>query len=108
MRSLTELDPPIAATTEWGLTAEQVLQSRARYGANRLTALPRESLWKRFLSKFDEPIITILLAAALLSMFVELFTPPVERLRYGVGGVAVAVELLILTGAYLTRRGHWV
>ena len=38
--------------------------SRQRFGANRLTPLPREPLWKKFLEKFDEPIIKILLAAA--------------------------------------------
>ena len=36
-------------------------------------AAAREPLWKKFLDKFDEPIIKILLAAALLSMFVDLF-----------------------------------
>ena len=30
----------------------------------------------KFLEKLDEPIIQILLAAALLSMFVDLFNPP--------------------------------
>ena len=56
-----------------GLTADQVALSRQRFGSNRLTPLPREPIWKKFLAKFDEPIIKILLAAALLSMFVDLF-----------------------------------
>jgi Ca2+-transporting ATPase len=73
MRSLSELQASLGTFSEEGLSAEAVTKSRAQFGANRLTPLPREPLWKKFLDKFDEPIIKILLAAALLSMFVELF-----------------------------------
>ena len=43
-------------------------------------------LWKKFLEKFDEPIIKILLAASLLKIVVDLFeaSPPA-------GGIALAV-----------------
>src|SRR3712207_8742312 len=74
MRLLTEIVQQLPPSAENGLTADGVSQSRQRFGANRLTPLPREPLWKKFLEKFDEPIIKILLAAALLSMFVELFS----------------------------------
>ena len=58
---------------EVGLSSAQVAESRAAYGANTLTPIPREPLWSRFLGKFDEPIIRILLGAALLSTVVDLF-----------------------------------
>jgi phosphotransferase system enzyme I (PtsI) len=45
------------------------------FGDNRLTPLPREPLWHKFLDKLDEPIIKVLLVAALLSMFVERTAP---------------------------------
>jgi len=48
--------------TDGGLGSDQVLESRAALGANRLTPPEREPLWQRFLEKFDEPIIGILLA----------------------------------------------
>jgi Ca2+-transporting ATPase len=51
-----------------GLTDEQVLESRKLHGSNILTPPKRESLWKLFLEKFEDPIIRILLIAAFLSL----------------------------------------
>src|SRR5207248_9630893 len=73
MRTLQEIEREFPGATDKGLTSGQVAESTRRFGRNRLTPLPREPLWQKFLEKFDEPIIKILLAAALLSMFVDLF-----------------------------------
>ena len=35
-----------------GLTDAQVLESRKKHGANRLTPPEKESLWKMYLEKF--------------------------------------------------------
>lgn len=51
-----------------GLTQEEVIASRKQYGDNLLTPPKRESLWKLFLEKFEDPIIRILLIAAFLSL----------------------------------------
>jgi len=51
-----------------GLNSEQVIESRKKYGSNLLTPPKRESLWKLFLEKFEDPIIRILLIAAFLSL----------------------------------------
>ena len=51
-----------------GLTDEQVLESRQKHGKNLLSPPQRESLWKLFLGKFEDPIIRILLIAAFLSL----------------------------------------
>src|SRR5215831_18543751 len=79
MRTLKDLQQQLPLSAEDGLSPDAVTRSRGRFGSNRLTPLPREPLWKKFLEKFDEPIIKILLAAALLSMFVELFRGQPER-----------------------------
>lgn len=55
-----------------GLTNEQVEASRQRYGKNILTPPARTPLWKLFLEKFKDPIIKILLAAALLSLVISI------------------------------------
>ena len=73
MRTLQDVRREFPGTDENGLSSEAAARSAKTFGANRLTPLPREPLWKKFLEKFDEPIIKILLAAALLSMFVDLF-----------------------------------
>lgn len=54
-----------------GLTAQLVEESRRKYGENILTPPARESLWKKFLEKFEDPIIRILLIAWLLSMVIS-------------------------------------
>ena len=54
-----------------GLTTAQVEESRAKYGSNVLTPPEKESLWKKFLEKFEDPIIRILLVAWVLSMIIS-------------------------------------
>ncbi len=76
MRTIAEVLQQLPTTRENGLTPTDVEKSRQRFGANRLTPLPREPLWKKFMEKFDEPIIKILLAASLLSMLVDLSKIP--------------------------------
>ena len=60
-------------------------------------------MWKKFIEKFDEPIIKILLAAALLSMAVDLFKENGVLAGIGVGLVAVAV-----LAAYLLKQAQWI
>lgn len=55
-----------------GLTNEQAEVSRQKYGKNILTPPARTPLWKLFLEKFKDPIIKILLAAALLSLIISI------------------------------------
>ncbi len=54
-----------------GLTAEEVEKNRALHGDNLLTPPAKESLWKKFLEKFDDPIIKILLLAWVLSVVIS-------------------------------------
>ena len=51
-----------------GLSATEVEESRRRYGANLITPPKDDSVWQLFLDKFRDPIVRILLVAALLSL----------------------------------------
>ncbi len=51
-----------------GLSNEAVLASRQKNGNNIITPPERESLWKLFSKKFEDPIVRILLVAAFLSL----------------------------------------
>jgi Ca2+-transporting ATPase len=53
-----------------GLTSEEVVQSRAEHGANMLPPPVRESWWRAYFEKFNDPIIRILMIAALLATVV--------------------------------------
>lgn len=56
-----------------GLTDEQVLESRRLHGENVLTPPQRESLWRKFLKKFSDPLIIILLVAGGLSIGISFY-----------------------------------
>jgi Ca2+-transporting ATPase len=103
MRTITEIRSLLPSTPESGLTTEAASKSRQQFGLNRLTPLPREPLWQKFLEKFDEPIIKILLAAALLSMVVDLFKGSPK-----VGTVALVGLVVLMLGAYLLRQARWL
>ena len=53
-----------------GLTPQQVEASRAQYGANVLTPPPRDPWWKLYLEKFEDPVIRILMIAAVVTILV--------------------------------------
>lgn len=46
-----------------GLTAREVEESRKKHGANTLTQIPPDPLWKKILEGFKDPMIMILLVA---------------------------------------------
>ncbi|MBR2571033.1 MAG: calcium-translocating P-type ATPase, PMCA-type [Clostridia bacterium] len=51
-----------------GLTKQQVEDSRRQYGANTLTQIPPDPLWKKILEGFKDPMIMILLVALVVQV----------------------------------------
>ena len=51
-----------------GLNDEEVIRSREQHGENMLTPPEKESIWKLYLEKFKDPVIKVLLFAAVLSL----------------------------------------
>src|SRR5437764_14793837 len=103
MRTLQESQQQFPSTPDTGLPSEAAARSRQQYGSNILTPLPREPLWKKFIEKFDEPIIKILLGAALLSMFVDLFQG-----NPAAAGVALAVVAAAIAAVFVLGQARWV
>ncbi len=56
-----------------GLTDAEVSASRLNNGVNILTPPAKKSLWKRFLEKFRDPLIIILLIAGVLSICISCY-----------------------------------
>lgn len=54
-----------------GLTDQEVLQNRQKYGTNLLTPPKRPSIFKLYLEKFQDPVIKILLVAAAFSLLIS-------------------------------------
>ncbi len=83
-----------------GLTDAEVQESRSKYGENVLTPPAKEPLWKKFLGKFHDPLIIILLIAGLLSIgisFYEYFGLD-EGLRVFFEPVGIFIAILLATG----------
>ena len=55
-----------------GLTSQQVLSNREKYGENLLTPPKRPSIWKLYLEKFQDPVIKVLLVAAAFSLIISI------------------------------------
>lgn len=56
-----------------GLTDKEVLESRKKYGINKLTPPEKDPLWKQFLGKFEDPLIIILMIAGVLSVGISFY-----------------------------------
>ena len=82
-----------------GLSDEQVGQRRKRCGLNVLTPPRRISLWKLYLDKYRDPIIQILLVAALISLVLAF----IEHNFMETTGIFVAVFLATTVGFYFER-----
>lgn len=83
-----------------GLTAAEIVASRQRYGTNILTPPEPESMWRRFLDKFRDPLIIVLLIAGVLSVGISLYE------HFGLGEsfsvffepIGIFVAILLATG----------
>ncbi|MDE6417640.1 MAG: calcium-translocating P-type ATPase, PMCA-type [Duncaniella sp.] len=83
-----------------GLTDAEVSASRREHGSNLLTPPAKEPLWKKFLAKFGDPLIIILLVAGVLSIGISCYE------YWGLGGglnvffepLGIFVAILLATG----------
>jgi len=82
-----------------GLTAEEVVASRAQFGANVLTPPRRRSLLRLYLEKYEDPIIRILLVAAVVSLVLAF----VENDFVETIGIILAVFFATTVGFYFER-----
>ena len=56
---------------ENGLTDDQVIQNREKYGLNKLDEGKKDSLWILFLKQFNNSMIIILIFASIISFFLD-------------------------------------
>ncbi len=83
-----------------GLTKEEVLESRLRYGTNVFSEPEKVPLWIRFLQKFKDPLIIILLVAGVLSVSISFYEYFVLREDTTVffEPVGIFIAILLATG----------
>ena len=79
-----------------GLTDAQVLASREAFGSNAFAEKPMESFFAMFLAAFDDRVLQILMAAAVVSTLLGSI-PKKEREHYGyIEGVAIWIAIFIV------------
>ena len=87
---------PIMQEKQQGLTAAEVLQSRLEHGENVLTPPKQQSKWRLYLEKYEDPMVRILLVAALVSLALSFVKQDfVETL-----GIIAAIILATTVGFY--------
>ena len=80
-----------------GLSNEEVISSREKFGKNLLTPPPSTPWWKMYLEKFKDPIIEILLIAAAISLVVGIIEGSfIESI-----GIIIAILLATGVGFYM-------
>jgi Ca2+-transporting ATPase len=79
-----------------GLTDQEVLQSREKHGVNLLTPPKRPSLLKLYLEKFEDPVVRILLVAAVFSLIISI----IENEYAETIGIIAAILLATGIGFY--------
>jgi Ca2+-transporting ATPase len=90
---MSSLDPTLNQRTLrfTGLTLAEVEASRQECGANVLTPPKRDPWWKLFLEKFDDPVIRILMIAAVIAIGVGIIDGKYFE------GIGIIVAILLAT-----------
>lgn len=83
-----------------GLSDVEVAESRKKYGVNLLTPPQKESLFSRFLKKFNDPLIIILLIAGVLSVGISVYEYTVLEQGFKVffEPIGIFVAIILATG----------
>ncbi len=87
----------------FGLTDEQVAQSKEKYGDNRLTEQARETFWHKLLENFGDPMIKILMVALVLNVIFWLlhqFAGIGDTEWYEAVGIAAAVLIATFVSTF--------
>ena len=87
------------STKKLGLTTDEVLASRREHGENVLTPPKRQSMWRLYLEKYEDPMVRILLVAAAVSLLLSVVKHDyIETL-----GIFAAIFLATTVGFYFER-----
>lgn len=84
-----------------GLTDNQVIESRKIHGSNLLTPKKKESLLKKFLLKFKDPLIIILLIAGAFSIGISIYefcVLPDAGFKVFFEPIGIFIAILLATG----------
>lgn len=99
-KSVEQIEEELNTSRVHGLSSAQVISRRQKDGLNELKETQKESLIVKFLKEFKDPLILILLAAALISVLVE----PEEWIESLI--ILIVVLLNAVLGVYQEDRAE--
>ena len=99
-KKLHELEAEFNTNQTSGLTKEQVEKNREAYGVNALEEKKKTPLILKFLAEFKDPLIIILIIAAIVSVIVD----PHEWIESVIIGVVVLVNAIL--GLYQENKAE--
>ena len=85
-----------------GLTDNQISESRKIHGVNVLTPPKKESLFKKYILKFGDPLIIILLIAGLASLGISIYEITVLKLGFKVFFEPIGIFIAIFLATTLS------
>lgn len=71
-QSIQDTEAGLQTSTDKGLSAAEAASRLEKYGPNQLKEKKRKSWWARFFDQFKDPMILILIAAAIISFAVSI------------------------------------
>ncbi len=71
MKKLEELELEFKTNLEGGLNEAQIEENREAYGKNELEEKKKTPMWIKFLLEFKDPLIIILIVAAVVSIIID-------------------------------------
>ena len=98
--SLSELERMFDSDLSKGLDDSTILKNRTNYGKNVLEEKKKKPLWIKFLLEFKDPLIIILIIAAVVSIIID-FNEWIESLI-----IMIVVLLNAILGLYQENKAE--
>ncbi|NMD38442.1 MAG: cation-translocating P-type ATPase [Christensenellaceae bacterium] len=70
---INEVISQLNTDIETGLSDDEFIEKQKEFGLNKLREKPKKTNWQRFIDQFKDPMILILIAAAVISFIVACF-----------------------------------
>jgi Ca2+-transporting ATPase len=95
-QSVDEIIQRLETDISTGLSDEQVKSRRGQFGLNQITPKKGTPLWVRFLLQFNQPLVYILLAATITTLFLKEWVD--ASVIFGVVFISTIIGFLIFIG----------
>ncbi len=93
MQNVLRVDP------RRGLSTREADDRRQVHGVNEIGLRKHDPLWKKYLDQFNQPFILLLLASALISVFMGQLDDAVS--------ITLAIIIVVTVGFVQVRRGDF-